>query len=86
MVILSVFAILYYVNLGLSLWAGMADQRISHGNPKLTCHSRASLCVEQRAFVGQKRPLKSKYVWAIRVRLELSENHGDLALLNAAID
>ncbi|HJO52517.1 MAG: integrase, partial [Sulfitobacter dubius] len=25
-------------------------------------------------IVGQKRPLKPKHVWAIRVRLELAEN------------
>lgn len=31
-------------------------------------------------IVGQKRPLKPKHVWAIRVRLELAENHRDLAL------
>ena len=30
-------------------------------------------------IVGQKRPLKPKHVWAIRVRLELAENHRDLA-------
>ena len=28
-------------------------------------------------IVGQKRPLKPKHVWAIRVRLELAENHRD---------
>ena len=27
-----------------------------------------------------------KHVWAIRVRLEIAENHRDLALLNTAID
>ena len=37
-------------------------------------------------IVGQKRPLKPKYIWAIRVRLELAENHRDLALFNLAID
>ena len=37
-------------------------------------------------IVGQKRPLKPKRVWAIRVRLELAENHRDLALFNMAID
>nr|WP_282154252.1 hypothetical protein [Ruegeria atlantica] len=35
-------------------------------------------------IVGQKRPLKPKHVWAIRVRLELAENHRDLALFNMA--
>ena len=37
-------------------------------------------------IVGQKRPLKPKHVWAIRVRLELAERHRDLALFNMAID
>jgi hypothetical protein len=37
-------------------------------------------------IVDQKRPLKPKHVWAIRVRLELAENHRDLALFNMAID
>ncbi|MCR9086187.1 MAG: tyrosine-type recombinase/integrase [Rhodobacteraceae bacterium] len=35
---------------------------------------------------GPKRPLKPKHVWAIRVRLELAENHRDLASFNMAID
>lgn len=37
-------------------------------------------------IVGQRRPLKPKHVWAIRVRLEPAENHRDLALFNMAID
>jgi hypothetical protein len=37
-------------------------------------------------IVGQKRPLKPKHAWAIGVRLELAENHCDLALFNMAID
>lgn len=37
-------------------------------------------------IVGQKRPLKPKHVWATRVRIELTENHRDLALFNMAID
>ncbi len=37
-------------------------------------------------IVGQKRPLMPKYVWAIRVRLEIADNFRDLALLNLAID
>lgn len=36
--------------------------------------------------IGQKRPLRPKHVWAIRVRLELSGNLRDLALFNLAID
>jgi integrase len=37
-------------------------------------------------LVGQKRPLKPKEVWAIRVRLQLENRKRDLALFNLAID
>ena len=37
-------------------------------------------------IVVQKRPLLPKHVWAIRVRLEIVDNHRDLALFNLAID
>ena len=37
-------------------------------------------------LTGQKRPLKPKDVWAIRVRLQLQHRRRDLALLNLAID
>jgi integrase len=37
-------------------------------------------------LIGQKRPLKPKEVWAIRVRLQLEGRRRDLALFNLAID
>ena len=37
-------------------------------------------------LIGQKRPLKPKEVWAIRVRLQLKGRKRDLALFNLAID
>jgi integrase len=37
-------------------------------------------------LIGQKRPLKPKEVWAIRVRLQLEHCRRDLALFNLAID
>jgi integrase len=37
-------------------------------------------------FVGQKRPLLPRQVWAIRARLEIAGNLRDLALFNLAID
>jgi Phage integrase family len=37
-------------------------------------------------LTGQKRPLKPKDVWAIRVRLQLGHRARDLALFNLAID
>ena len=37
-------------------------------------------------LVGQKLPLKLQEIWAIRIRLQLSKRHRDLALFNLAID
>ena len=37
-------------------------------------------------ITGQKRPLKPKDVWAIRIRLQLKHQMRDLALFNLAID
>jgi hypothetical protein len=37
-------------------------------------------------IVGQKRPLKPKEVWTIRVRLHLEQRKRDLAMFNLAID
>ncbi|NDR58664.1 integrase [Pseudoruegeria sp. M32A2M] len=41
---------------------------------------------DKSRIVCQKRPFRPKHVWAIRVRLEVAENHRDLALFNLAID
>src|SRR5258706_3921617 len=37
-------------------------------------------------LIGQKRPLRPREVWAIRVRLQLEQRGRDLALFNLAID
>ena len=37
-------------------------------------------------LIGQKRPLKPKDVWAIRIRLQLEQRRRDLALFNLGID
>lgn len=37
-------------------------------------------------IIGQKRPLLPKHVWAIPTRLEIADNHRDLALFDLAID
>jgi integrase len=39
-----------------------------------------------RHLKGQKRPLKPKEVWAIRIRLEMAAEPRNLALFNLAID
>ncbi len=58
----------------------MADGRNCHANTKLTGHSGATPVWNNGRIVGQKRPLKPKHVWAIRVRLELAKKHRDLAI------
>lgn len=40
----------------------------------------------KRKFVERKAPLRLRDIWAIRVRLHLTEKTRDLALLNLAID
>jgi hypothetical protein len=37
-------------------------------------------------LVGQKKPLKLREIWAIRIRLEIGKNLRELALFNLAID
>lgn len=37
-------------------------------------------------LVGQKKPLKPRDVWAIRVRMQLAHKTRDLAMLNLAVD
>src|SRR5690348_11569129 len=37
-------------------------------------------------LIGQKRPLRPREVWAIRVRLQLEKRRRDLALFNLTID
>ncbi len=37
-------------------------------------------------ILGQKRPLKLKEIWGIRIRLELAGNDRELAMFNLAID
>jgi hypothetical protein len=37
-------------------------------------------------LVGQKRPLRPKDVWAIRIRLQIETRKRDLAMFNLAID
>ena len=37
-------------------------------------------------LVGQKRPLRPKEVWAIRIRLQMKRRQRDLAMFNLAID
>ena len=40
----------------------------------------------RRRLIGQKRPLKPKDVWTIRVQLQMEGRRRDLAMFNLAID
>jgi len=53
-------------------------------NPSLVGFAKAPW--NKGRLIGQKRPLKPKDVWAIRVRLQLEQRRRDLALFNLAID
>jgi integrase len=48
--------------------------------------SAKKAAVDKPRLAGQKPPLKLKEIWAIRVHLQLSGRHRDLALFNLAID
>ena len=47
---------------------------------------RAGRPLEQGCLIGQKRPLKPKDVWTVRVRLQLEGRKRDLAMFNLAIN
>lgn len=51
-----------------------------------TCTPQNKTPWNKGKLVGQKRPLKLKDIWAIRVRLQLSNRVRELALFNVAID
>jgi len=54
------------------------------GNQPRLCLARTPW--NKGRLIGQKRPLKPKDVWAIRVRLQLEQRKRDLALFNLGID
>lgn len=62
------------------------DRRISRGNTRLTCHSRSSPHLKQGPHRRSEATFETRQVWAIRVRLERTESHRDLALFDIAID
>lgn len=49
-------------------------------------HIKSSTPWNKGKLTGQKPPLKLKEIWAIRIRLQLSNHIRDLALFNLAID
>ncbi len=49
-------------------------------------HNLSTVPWNKGKLVGQKPLLLLKEIWAVRVRLQLSENHRDLAFFSLAID
>jgi hypothetical protein len=74
------------VNVGFSMRMGVVDWRTHHANTKLARHSCLPPGLEQGAHCWTKTTADAKHVWAIRVRLEIADNHRDLALFSLAID
>ena len=55
------------------------------------CHEPKNQCNQHAPWnkgklIGQKLPLKLKEIWAIRIRLQMSQNIREQALFNLAID
>jgi hypothetical protein len=63
---------------------GIKEAIHAHLDPIICRFCQNSL--EQVPPNGQKRPLRPREVWAIRVRLQLEQRRRDLALFNLAID
>ncbi|RKE97728.1 hypothetical protein C8N30_2352 [Sulfitobacter guttiformis] len=64
----------------------MADRGFYHGNTKPTGHLRTSPRFEQGAHCQPETSTEAQTCLAIRIRLELAENHHDLALFKMVID
>jgi integrase len=65
-------------------WTGSASETIMP--TENTTPSRRRAPWNKGRLIGQKRPLKPKDVWIIRVRLQLEQRRRDLAMFNLAID
>jgi integrase len=63
---------------------GIEDATMHTAMPSLIGFAKAPW--NEGRLTGQKRPLKPKEVWTIRVRLQLEQRRRDLALFNLAID
>ena len=58
-----------------------------HGKSKYLFHFAAkTAAMEQGKFTGAKPPLRPKYVWSIRSKLQVEGRTRDLAMFNLAID
>jgi len=52
----------------------------------LTDETKKHIPWNKGKFIGQKPPFKLHEILSIRIRLQLAENHRELALFNLAID
>jgi hypothetical protein len=55
-------------------------------NPSLDSLESLPESGDKGKLVGQKAPLRLRDIWAIRIRIQLTDKIRDLALLNPAID
>ena len=67
-------------------WRGSASKETTVGTKKSLSPPRRRDPWNKGRLIGQKRPLKPKDVWTIRVRLQLEDRKRDLAMFNLAID
>ncbi len=65
-------------------WKGSASETTM--TSEISTLSRRCAPWNKGGLIGQKRPLKPKDVWTIRVRLQLEGRRRDLAMFNLAID
>jgi hypothetical protein len=65
-------------------WMGSASEKKMTTENSIPARQR--LPWNRGRLIGQKRPLKPKDVWTIRVRLQMEGRRRDLAMFNLAID
>src|SRR6516164_7997018 len=65
---------------------GSGRTRRSTMSTEIKTNSASRVAWNKGHLVGQKRPLRPKEVWAIRIRLQMKRRKRDLAMFNLAID
>ena len=66
------------------VWLGLTEHAMPTAIPSLVGFAKAPW--NKGRLIGQKRPLRPREVWAVRVRLQLEKRKRDFALFNLAID
>lgn len=64
----------------------MADRRVHHANAKFSCRLCTSSRLEQGAHCRPEVTPQTQIYWAIRIKLEPTGKHRDLALFNLTIN